>query len=172
MPPLLLLKSSCLSSSDDASVVVVYSLGPSLSPRRFRHCLQYLRHVVYSSSYADASVFVADSSGRLPLPTPPLSSSSIPWVLKHTAASAVGDVHSGGLYLILPPPTPTSFSSSPWAHLPLPTTPSLSPIPQTHNRDAAASAAVPESSSPPSLSLIPRTCRLFLVLCQRLRRFH
>ena len=37
-------------------------------------------------------------------------------------------------------------SSSPWGHRPLPTPPSLSPIPQVHNRAAADSIVVPELS--------------------------
>ena len=37
-------------------------------------------------------------------------------------------------------------SSSPSAHITLPTPPSLSPIPQDHHRNATASIVVPESS--------------------------
>ena len=47
---------------------------------------------------------------RLTLPTP-LLSSSIPWYRKHTGASAIEDVQSEALSLLLPQPTPP-FSSS------------------------------------------------------------
>ena len=57
-------------------------------------------------------------------------------------------------------------SSSPSAHITLPTPPSLSPIPQAHHRKAAAYGVVPKYSgalsllsplpTPPELSSIPR----------------
>ena len=104
---------------------------------------------------------------RLPPPMPP-SSSSIPWACKNNATSAVRDVHSGASSLLLPPLTPLLLSSIPWSHLPLPTPPSLLPIYQACNRNAAASVVVPESLPPPLLSLIP--CCLFLVLRRLLCR--
>ena len=50
----------------------------------------------------------------LTLPTS-LLPSSIPWVCKHTGASAVGDVHSDALYLLLPQLTPLLSSARPRA---------------------------------------------------------
>ena len=139
-PLLLLLKSLCSYSSADASVVVVDSLGPLLRPRHLRCCLQSLGRVIYSS--------------RLPLPTPSLSS-SITWDCKHTAASAVGDVHSDALYLLLPPMTPPLSSSIPQAHLPLPTLTLLSPSPHGRYRNAVAFVIIPESLGTSSLLRSP-----------------
>ena len=92
---------------------------------------------------------------------------SILWAHKHIATSAVRDIHSGASSLLLPPPL--SSSSSPRAHLPFPTPPPLSPISQARHRKSAASVVVPKSSSRPSLSPIPPTRHLFLILFWRLR---
>ena len=83
------------------------------------------------------------SRACLNLPTPPLLLSK-PWAYKHTSVSAVRDVHSGALSLLLPLPTPLLLLSRPQDHLPLPTTPSFSTIPQDCHCNAAAFAVVPE----------------------------
>ena len=62
MPPLSLLKYLFSSSSVDASIVFVDYSGPSSIPRCLCHCLRSLRRVVYSSSSANSSVVVAESS--------------------------------------------------------------------------------------------------------------
>ena len=81
-----------------------------------------------------ASVIVSDPLDALriprPLPTPPSLSlslldcltfptlpllSSIPLYRKHTGASAVGDIKSDRLYLLLPQLNPPFLSSRPWA---------------------------------------------------------
>ena len=54
------------------------------------------------------------------------------------------------------------------ANLPLPTPPSLSPIPKDPHHDAAASVVFPESSPPPLSPPIPQTRHLFIVLLQRI----
>ena len=104
---------------------------------------------------------------RLTLPMP-WSLLSIPQARKHTAASVVGDVHLDALSFMLPLKTPLLSSLRRRAHLPLPKPPLLSPIPQAHHRDAAASIVVPESTPPPSLYPIPRMRCLFLFLHRRL----
>ena len=96
---------------------------------------------------------------HLTLPTSP-SLLSIPWARKHTVASAVGDVHYDALLLLLPQPMSPLLSSISWAHPPLPTSPSWSPIPQARHGNTAVSVVVPKSSPPLSLSLIPRRRRL------------
>ena len=98
----------------------------------------------------------------LTLPTP-LSLLSTHWARKHTAASAVGEIHSDALSLLITLPMPPLLLLIPRAHLPLPTPPSLLPIIQACHYNAAASVVVPGY-------LIPRTRCWFLVLCRRLRR--
>ena len=96
----------------------------------------------------------------LTLPMPPLS---IPWARKRTDTSAVGDIHSDALYLLLPQLKPTLSASKPRSHLPLPTPLPWSPITQARHRDAASSVVAPKYP-------IPRTNFLLLVLRRRLRR--
>ena len=105
---------------------------------------------------------------RLPPPTLPFSL-SITWDFKHTVTSAVGDILSGTLFLLLPPPTPPLLLSSPRAHLYLPMPPWWLQILQARHCDATTSVIVPKSLPPMLLFLIPRTRRLFIVLCKRLR---
>ena len=69
--------------------------------------------------------------------------------------------------LMLAPPL---SSSRPWDNLPLLRPLLWLPIHQERHYKAAASVVVLESSTPQLLSLIPRTCCLFLGLCWRLRR--
>ena len=52
---------------------------------------------------------------RLTVPPPPSSLSIISWSRKHTGASAVGHIHSDGLYLLLPQLAPPLSSSRPRA---------------------------------------------------------
>ena len=108
------------------------------------------------------------SRARPTLPTLPLLL-SILWTCKHIGASSVGDVNLDKLYILLPQTLPPLSSSIPQAYLHQPTPLLWSEITQACHRDATASVVVPESSPPPSLSVIPRTRRLLLVLCRRLR---
>ena len=94
--------------------------------------------------------------------TPLLSSSRPQDSRKHTGVSALRDVHSEALYLLLPELTPTLSSLIPWGHIPLLTPPSWSLIPKARHRDAAASIVVPEYP-------IPQTHGIFLVLRQHPR---
>ena len=77
-------------------------------------------------------------------PTLPLS--SIPRSHKHTAASAVRDVHSGASSLLLPPPTHQFLLLCPWDHLPLTMPLTLLPITQARNCYASSSVVVPKYS--------------------------
>ena len=110
----------------------------------------------------------------LPPPTPS-SSLSTPWACKHTAASSIGDVHSGASSLLLPPSMPPLSLSGPHDHLPLLTPLLLLSITQDRHGDAAAYVVVPESLQAPLSSRIPLTHRIFLILRQHLRcccQFH
>ena len=100
------------------------------------------------------------SRDYLNLPTPPVLP-SIHWACKHTVASAIGDIHSDAMSLLIPHPTPPLLSSISRDHLPLPTHLIWLSITQSHHRDTVASVIFPESS-------IPRTHCLFLVLLRRL----
>ena len=89
------------------------------------------------------------------MPTLP-SLSSFSWDRKHTATSIVGYVHSCASSFLLPPPTHLSSLSSSRSYLPLPTPPSLMPIPQDRHHNSAASVVFPKSLG--ELSLIrPQT---------------
>ena len=85
-----------------------------------------------------------------------------------TISSAVRDVISGVLSLLLPPPMPLSSFLIPRDHITLTTPPSLSPISQAHHHNAASFVVVPKSTQPLPSSPIPCTPCLFLVLCERL----
>ena len=127
-----------------------------------------------------ASVVVSDSLDKLyipcPRPTPPSSLpsprsrltlpspsllSSVPWSRKNTGNSAVRDIHSDALYLLLPQLMPPVLLLRPWAHLPLPTHPLWLPITQDIHRDEGASFVVPKY-------LIPWTHCILLVLHRQL----
>ena len=99
---------------------------------------------------------------RLTLLKPPLSS-SIPSSRKHTAASAVGDIHSDVLYLLFLQFTPLLSPPIPLTCLPLTTPLSWLPIPKAFYCDTEATVVVPKYP-------IPRTHDIFFVLGQRLHR--
>ena len=142
--------------------------GTIVKPLTPRHCLRSLVRVVYSSSSANISVVIAESSGLS------YFSDATAVVVNSLGPEStlpdfsIRDVHAGTLSLLLPPPTHLLSLSSPRDHLPLLTPPSLLPIPQAHHCNAATSVVVPKSLPPQLFSPIPRTRLLFIVLRWRL----